>query len=150
MNKFKEGDVVKITKACGMNKVGEVYKLHSEDGTLYAGTCFCENNWELINKPMDLTNMVEGTIVKKEDLGFRRVLAVLGGSGETRAYAMSKYDKVLTHNDLKSSGCIFTAFDLSQYDYTIYQQEDTIEVDGKKYRRDDVTERLSELTPINE
>jgi hypothetical protein len=55
--KFKAGDLVRMTSTCSGNEEGKQYKLVEHNGILYAGFrkengnergCSCENYWELV------------------------------------------------------------------------------------------------------
>lgn len=129
MATFKVGDKIRMESDCRAGvpkspKQGEVFELVEGSFGLSTGKdmygCTCEEMWELITEPMTLETMVEGTIVKDEDGVFRKVLAVLGGIGEARLYAMSNRDRDLSSDSLKRYSDGYTAFDLKYYGYTIY------------------------------
>lgn len=74
-------------------------------------------------EPMKTLETLEvGDLVKCSDRAtawpYRRVLAVLGGEGESRLYAMSESVVLLGGSDLKRYGLSFTAFQLASNGYT--------------------------------
>ena len=89
---------------------------------------FTVTSYELMNEPMTLENMVEGTIIRDESGFYRRVLAVLGGEGELRTYALSYRCNVLDSVALKGASNITTAYQLKTDNYTIYTPEAQTEV----------------------
>lgn len=129
MPTFKAGDKIRMKSDCNFGhrlspKKGETFTLVGHGYVISTGKgiygCTCEELWELITEPMTLETMVEGTIVKDGQGYFRKVLSILGGTGETRLYAMSTYDRDLSSDSLRRYSNGFTAFDLKYYGYTIY------------------------------
>lgn len=120
------------------------------DGKFVAG-CDCSDLDHLYlyeEEPMTLENLEVGTILLCTGGDYRRVLAVLGGEGELRTYIMSGWADGLTDDQLKVAGTAYTAFDLSKSHYSIYSPDEVTEINGKKYRTKDVTERLAELEEV--
>lgn len=75
-------------------------------------------NYTLAPLPMKTLETLEvGDLVKSQGY-FRRVLAVLGGEGELRTYALSEVESSLASEGLKEYGAVKTAYDLALYGYT--------------------------------
>lgn len=165
MPTFKVGDKIKQLKECNGNKAGEVYEVH--DGNkivnfkdeLYAWSekttgfgCSCQGWWELVSEPT-LETLEVGMMVHSSDKYIRRVLTAQG-EGEYRVYGLSHYKEENDNDYWKKFAYHCTAFELKKKGYTVFSPPtpptDLVEIDGKKYRKADVTERLSELEEVKE
>ncbi len=95
----------------------------------------------------ELETLQVGDLVKTRDGCYRRIL-IASGEGELRVYGLSGNTNDLAIDDLKRHGLTYTAFELKERGFSLYSPSETIEVDGKKYKKSDVEERLKELKPV--
>lgn len=143
MPTFKVGDRVRATKNCSGAKKGEVYEVEKDDRLLHLkGTaCNCTYSWQ----PFDTT------LVCKENLV----------AGET-VIEHKKYHNisVLDVFDLSFIGLDTFTKDAHPYSFQEMQNHGwkiklptppptaTIEIDGKKYNKADVAERVKKLKEV--
>lgn len=78
-----------------------------------------------------------------------RILTDLGGVGDLRVLCMSDAGRNKEDDNLNECGFFRTIYELKLNNYTIVQDiPETVEVNGKKYLKSAVIERLEELDPI--
>ena len=81
----------------------------------------------------------------------RQYIKILGVCGE--AYMASDTGTTFNSGRLMQGGGIYTESELDELSYELYTPEpeiETIEIDGKKYNKSEVSERLKELKEITE
>jgi len=154
MPTFKAGDGIRMLSDCGGTpkkgeeltvRSGYSHRLHviGEDG----GYCECQDKWQLVAWPFVRTEETKPSMKTWETLTVgdkvkttyyvHTILAVVDG-----LYALSaSWDaEVLSH---------FVTIKTLKEDFTIVQDTpNTIDINGKKYNKDAVMERLEELDPI--
>lgn len=85
--------------------------------------CCFASSYTLIPTTMKTLETLEvGDLVSDDSTAYplRRVLAVLGGVGKTRLYAMSDFGTNAESDDLNDFDTIWTANQLKNDDYTVY------------------------------
>ncbi len=95
----------------------------------------------------ELETLQVGDLVKDRDDCYRRVLTA-SGEGELRVYGLSCFTIDLAKDNLKCYGLTYTVFQLKSYGYSLYSPTETIDIEGEKYKRSEVKERLKELKPV--
>jgi len=145
--KFKVGDKIRMKEECWPQKEGEIYTVglnrlqQLSVGEVDIGDderCTNEEHWEKI--PKSIRDVVVGDTVADSYGNKAKVLAVMAVMAEIFAFAW----------DTEPSLVHWRTFDYVEKEgWTIYQEpSDTIEVNGKKYDKDAVVERLKELPEI--
>lgn len=106
-----------------------------KDGTT---NLFWVENYELMS---NLNGLKAGTILKIDGY-FYRVIVNLGGEGELETYGLS----IGAHNPesehLKCASTLETVYELEKRGYEVYEEKETIEIDGKKWNISTIKEAL--------
>lgn len=100
-------------------------------GEKLEGYCSCpEKDHLYLYEPEPMTNetLTEGAFVKNMSGEFRRVLAVLGGEGDLRLYAISESSRETDSEGLKLAAGVYTAYELTKKNYTPYTETTPVEM----------------------
>ena len=152
-NKFKIGDKVKVRKGLVTNKyydtvrcadsmarMGEkVLTIDCVETDYYrvAESIFCWSDEMLESAEKTLDNLCAGDFIGRGDTA-RRVLAVIGD-----CYLLSVAKKYTAADEW------YTASELAEYGFKPIDRENTIEIDGKKYRKADVEKAIKDLEVVD-
>ena len=140
--KYKVGDRVRIKKDAivglypeNRGKVCTIKEIvDNEYCRMEEGGVWFEEELELVEKTLD--NLEVGDVIENE-YGKRTVLEKVPG------YRMSLSGLP------ESKGSTFTSEDLKGIGYKpVTKKEDTIEIEGKKYRKEDVIDRVKKLKEV--
>lgn len=132
MPNFKPGQKVKkINGDCQSAKEGQIYTARLGIGD-NCQSCFCQEDWQLVeDKPKTLEEVCEGDVlIDGKDKG-----TVLGRAGSV---IFVQWQGVV--DDI----IMYTRAELEELKIRLADQEETISIEGKKYKRSE----LSKLTPI--
>lgn len=139
---FKVGDKIRMKESCcdtGAQK-GEILIVEKGLGVRSkinkSALCTCFDIWEKLTKT--IRDVEVGDIIVFKNGGKTKVLAVVGDVFLTSLFS-----------NFESSDSWYTFSEAERDGYTIYQEpSEVIEVNGKKYDKTAVEERLKELPEV--
>ena len=149
VNKFKVGDKVRVCDLaidngyCSethpfndvINSEEKIFTISDVDGR-FCKIEGCDLYWlDTVLEPVEKTleNLCVGDFIRRGDTA-RRVLAVIGD-----CYLVSVAKKYTAADEW------YTASELAEYGFKPVDRENTIEIDGKKYKKADVEEAIKDL-----
>ena len=152
-NKFKVGDKVKVRKGlvggrcydgvyCTSNmanSAGEIFMISAVEANTYKLESYdlwwTNEMLEPVEKTLD--NLCAGDFVQRSGMT-RKVLAAVDG-----CYLLSNTEEYTVSDEW------YTASELAKYHFKPIDRENTIEIDGKKYKKADVEEAIKDLEVVD-
>ena len=152
-NKFKVGDRIKVRKGlvggryydgvyCTSNmanSAGEIFMISTVEANTYklesCNLWWTDEMLEPAGKTLD--NLCAGDLVQRSGMT-RKVLAAVDG-----CYLLSNTEEYTVADEW------YTASELAKYHFKPIDRENTIEIDGKKYKKTDVEEAIKDLEAVD-
>lgn len=139
---YKVGDKIRMKEDCFPSKKGDILTIGEHLGVLEVlnnkgeFTCSCQDKWEPISDGWQVGDVLVNKYKYK-----REIWGILG-----KGYYLSDENN-------SQDGRLYTKETLESYGYKPLiapPTEETIEIMGKKYKKEDVVGRLAELVEVKE